>query len=60
MQQPYRKGEQRIRSASSLAGGNVRSIATLGDKLVQQAAVTILNQIYEVDFQGFSGFHPPL
>ncbi len=29
-------------------------IAILGDKLVQQAAVTILNQIYEVDFQGFS------
>jgi group II intron reverse transcriptase/maturase len=34
-------------------------IATLEDKLVQQAAVTILNQIYEVDFQGFSyGFRP--
>ncbi len=34
-------------------------IATLEDKLVQQAAVTILNQIYEVDFKGFSyGFRP--
>src|ERR1700693_6191495 len=34
-------------------------IATLEDKIVQQAAVTILNQIYEVDFQGFSyGFRP--
>ncbi len=34
-------------------------IATLEDKLVQQAAVTILHQIYEVDFQGFSyGFRP--
>src|SRR6202795_2346005 len=34
-------------------------IATLEDKLVQEAAVTILNQIYEVDFQGFSyGFRP--
>jgi len=34
-------------------------IATLEDKLVQQAAVTILNQIYEVDFLGFSyGFRP--
>jgi RNA-directed DNA polymerase len=34
-------------------------IATLEDKLVQQAAVTILSQIYEVDFQGFSyGFRP--
>jgi len=34
-------------------------IAALEDKIVQQAAVTILNQIYEVDFQGFSyGFRP--
>ena len=34
-------------------------IAALEDKLVQQAVVTILNQIYEVDFQGFSyGFRP--
>jgi hypothetical protein len=29
-------------------------IAALEDKIVQQAAVTILNQIYEVDFKGFS------
>ncbi len=29
-------------------------IAALEDKLVQQAVVTILNQIYEVDFKGFS------
>ena len=27
---------------------------TLEDKLVQQAVVTILNQIYEEDFLGFS------
>jgi hypothetical protein len=27
-------------------------IAALEDKIVQQAVVTILNQIYEVDFQG--------
>ncbi len=34
-------------------------IASLEDKIVQQAAVTILNQIYEVDFRGFSyGFRP--
>ena len=34
-------------------------IAVLEDKIVQQAVVTILNQIYEVDFQGFSyGFRP--
>lgn len=34
-------------------------IASLRDKIVQQAVVTILNQIYEVDFLGFSyGFRP--
>src|ERR1700737_4508495 len=34
-------------------------IAALEDKIVQQSVVTILNQIYEVDFKGFSyGFRP--
>jgi RNA-directed DNA polymerase len=34
-------------------------IAALEDKIVQQAVVTILNQIYEVDFKGYSyGFRP--
>ena len=34
-------------------------IASLEDKIVQQAVVSILNQIYEVDFRGFSyGFRP--
>jgi retron-type reverse transcriptase len=34
-------------------------IAALEDKIVQQAAVTVLNQICEVDFKGFSyGFWP--
>src|SRR6201992_2397910 len=34
-------------------------IASLENKIVQQAVVTILNQIYEVDFRGFSyGFRP--
>src|SRR5271169_1270064 len=34
-------------------------VPTLEDKLVQQAVVTILNQIYEEDFLGFSyGFRP--
>jgi retron-type reverse transcriptase len=34
-------------------------IASLEDKLVQQAVVAILNQIYEVDFTSFSyGFRP--
>ena len=35
------------------------SIICLADKIVQQAVVTILNQIYETDFLGFSyGFRP--
>src|SRR5215468_3705160 len=34
-------------------------VAALEDKNVQQAVVTILNEIYEVDFKGFSyGFRP--
>jgi len=34
-------------------------IAALEDKIVQQAVVTILNQIYEEEFKGFSyGFRP--
>jgi RNA-directed DNA polymerase len=34
-------------------------VAALEDKIVQQAVVTILNEICEVDFQGFSyGFRP--
>ena len=34
-------------------------MAAVEDKIVQQAVVTILNQIYEVDFMGFSyGFRP--
>jgi len=34
-------------------------IASLEDKIVQQGVVTILNQIYEVDFRGFwYGFRP--
>jgi retron-type reverse transcriptase len=34
-------------------------VAALEDKIVQQAVVSILNQIYEVDFRGFSyGFRP--
>ena len=45
----------------SKADGRQRplGIAALEDKIVQQAVVTILNQIYEVDFMGFSyGFRP--
>jgi retron-type reverse transcriptase len=34
-------------------------IAALEDKIVQQAVVTVLNEIYEADFLGFSyGFGP--
>jgi group II intron reverse transcriptase/maturase len=34
-------------------------IASLEDKVVQQAVVTVLNEIYETDFRGFSyGFRP--
>lgn len=34
-------------------------IATVEDKVVQHAVVTVLNQIYETDFRGFSyGFRP--
>ena len=34
-------------------------VAALEDKIVQQAVVTVLNEIYEVDFKGFSyGFGP--
>src|SRR5437016_14321651 len=34
-------------------------VAALEDKIVQQAVATILNQIYEEDFLGFSyGFRP--
>ena len=34
-------------------------VAALEDKIVQQAVVTILSEIYEEDFRGFSyGFRP--
>jgi RNA-directed DNA polymerase len=34
-------------------------VAALEDKIVQQSVVTTLNQIYEIDFKGFSyGFRP--
>jgi group II intron reverse transcriptase/maturase len=43
------------------ADGRMRplGIAALEDRIVQQAVVSVLNQIYEVDFLGFSyGFRP--
>ncbi len=49
------------RSFIPKADGRMRplGIAALEDKIVQQAVVTVLNYIYEVDFLGFSyGFRP--
>jgi RNA-directed DNA polymerase len=49
------------RSFIPKADGRMRplGIAALEDKIVQQAVVSVLNQIYEVDFLGFSsGFRP--
>jgi RNA-directed DNA polymerase len=49
------------RSFIPKADGRMRplGIAALEDKVVQQAVVSVLNQIYEADFLGFSyGFRP--
>jgi RNA-directed DNA polymerase len=49
------------RSYIRKANGKMRplGIAALEDKIVQSAVVTVLNQIYEEDFRGFSyGFRP--
>jgi RNA-directed DNA polymerase len=49
------------RSWIKKANGKMRplGIAALEDKIVQQAVVTVLNQIYEEDFRDFSyGFRP--
>jgi len=49
------------RSWIKKANGKMRplGIAALEDKIVQQAVVTVLNQIYEEDFRGYSyGFRP--
>jgi RNA-directed DNA polymerase len=49
------------RTYISKADGRQRplGIAALEDKIVQQAVVTVLNQIYEEDFLGYSyGFRP--
>lgn len=56
----YRAQPSRRRTIAKPDGGR-RSlgIAALEDKIVQRALVVLLNQIYEVDFLGFSyGFRP--
>src|SRR5260370_552625 len=55
------RGQPACRNYITKADGLKRpiGIAALEDKVVQQAVVTILNEIYEVDFRGFSyGFRP--
>ena len=55
----YRANPQDESLFRRLTAATPLGIAALEDKIVQQAVVTILNQIYEVDFKGFSyGFRP--
>ena len=54
-----RAAVKRATSRKPTDGKRPLGIAALEDKIVQQAVVTVLNQIYEEDFLGFSyGFRP--
>jgi retron-type reverse transcriptase len=50
---------RRVYIAKADGGQRPIGVASLEDKIVQQALVSVLNAIYEVDFVGFSyGFRP--
>jgi RNA-directed DNA polymerase len=53
------KPSRRVFIPKASARQRPSGVAAMEDKIVQQAVVTVLNQIYEVDFKGFSyGFRP--
>jgi RNA-directed DNA polymerase len=57
---PNRRGEHTYpKRPDGRTAARMLGIAALEDKIVQQAVVTVLNEIYEEDFLGFSyGFRP--
>ena len=55
----YKASLQLTRTSSTRRRQRPLAVPAIEDKLVQQAVVTILNQIYEEDFLGFSyGYRP--